>query len=44
MKKEKPRDGYLTPCIEIIKLQERDLIQTSGEPEWGNGVLDDEWT
>ena len=44
MKEKKPRDGYLTPCVEIIRLQQCDLIQTSGAPYWDDGVLNDGWT
>lgn len=44
MEKNKPRRGYLEPRVEIIKLQEQDLIQTSSELTWEDGVLDDGWT
>ena len=47
MEKSKPRYGYVEPCIEIVKIHENDLIQTSSVPEgpgWGDNVLDDGWT
>ena len=44
MEKKKLRKGYTEPCIEIIKIHENDLIQTSNTPKWEEGVLDDDWT
>ena len=38
------KQSYKTAELEITKFELFDVITTSGDPEWGDGVSDKGWT